>query len=434
MVFTALKDWNPWWDNRELVKDLTGLPRLETKKIFKFIHEREIKIITGVRRSGKSTILYQLVDCLLKAGVQPGNILLVNFEDKKFRDMDIENIFNIYQREVDPEGKLYIFLDEIQNADGWSEWIRKKYDLFKKNSFIVTGSSSHLLEKEYSTLLTGRNIKFEIMPLSFNEFLDFREFKVPDVRLMTTQTKNKLLSHLNEYLEHGGFPEIALKKKVLKNSQLNQYFDDIINRDVVARYDLSSLKAFDLAKYLLTNTGNLFSFRSARAFTKLGMETLEKYLSKITETYLIYLVPIFSYSMKDQRQYPRKIYCIDNGLRNTVSFQFSRDIGRTAENTVFIELKRRYKEPEYEVYYWKNQKHEEVDFLIKKGLKIEQVIQVCWDIRNHGTKKRELKALIKAMEEFKLKQGVVITEDREGEEKSKGKKIRFIPLWKWLLG
>lgn len=433
MVFSALKDWNPWWETKELLKDLTGIPRFDSKKIIKFINEREIKIITGVRRAGKSTVLYQIIDHLLNAGIKSENILLVNFEDKKFKNKDIDDIFNVYQRELGPEGKTYVFLDEIQKVKDWAPWIRKKYDLFKNISFVISGSSAHLLEKEYSTLLTGRNIKFQLTPLDFKEFLYFKNFKVKNPKLTTTQTRNRLLHLLYEYLEYGGLPEIVLKKKILKKPQLNHYFDDIINKDVVARYDLSSIKAFDLARYLLTNTGNLFSFRSARAFTKLGMETLEKYLSKIIETCLIYLVPIFSYSIKDQTQYARKIYCVDSGLRNTVAFKFSEDIGRIAENIVFIELKRRYVGPRYEIYYWKNQKHREVDFLIKDELKVKQLIQVCWNIENPDTKKRELKGLLEAMEEFKLRSGLILTEDIEKEEAVDGKKITYVPLWRWLL-
>ena len=433
MEIGTLADWNPWWEKKESVKSLTGVRRSETDSIDKFASQREIKIITGVRRSGKSTILYQLVEDLLRNGVEPKNLLFVNFEDKKIKDSELDDIFSLYERKLCPERKIYVFLDEIQNAKDWSPWIRKKYDTLKNISFIITGSSSHLLEKEYSTLLTGRNIKFEITPLNFIDFLSFKNFSIKDIKVIASSTRSRLLGFLDEYLEYGGFPEIVLKEKTLKHSQLNQYFDDIINKDVVARYDLSSIKAFDLAKYLLSNVGNLFSFRTARNFTKLGMETLEKYLSKILDTYLVFLVPIFSYSIKDQSQYPRKIYCIDNGLKNLVSFRFSEDIGRSAENAVFTELKRRHKEPVHEIYYWKNQKHMEVDFIIKHGLKVEQAIQVCWDIKNEKTKEREVKGLLACLEEFKLKEGLIITEDFESEEKSSWKTIKYIPLWKWLL-
>lgn len=433
MVFDALKEWNPWWESEKLIETLIGLSRIETRSIIEYIDEREIKIISGVRRSGKSTILYQMIWDLLNKKVKPENILLINFEDRKFNGKDIDELFNLYQRKLNPVGKLYVLFDEIQNAEEWSHWIRKKYDLSKNISFTITGSSSSLLKKEYSTLLTGRNISFNIMPLNFKEFLEFKGFQIKNIELITSSTKNRLFNALEEYMRYGGFPEIVLKKKILKSAQLNQYFDDIINKDVVARYDLSSIKAFDLAKYLLTNTGNYFSFRSARSFTKLGMETLERYLSKIIETYLIYLVPIFSYSVKDQMQYPRKIYCIDTGLQNTVSFKFSKDIGRLSENVVFLQLKRNYKEPIFNIFYWKDRQGREVDFIIKEGLNVGQLIQVCFDIEDEKTKTREINSLLGAMKEFKLREGLVITEDYEGEEEFKGGKIKFIPLWRWLL-
>ncbi len=432
-MFNALKDWNSWWEKKEFITDLAGIPRTETSDIEKYSDEREIKIITGVRRSGKSTIMYQIIDHLLKKEIKPDNILLINLEDRRLKSSDIEDIFNLYQRELNPPGKLYVFIDEIQNAVEWEYWIKKKYDLSRNISFFITGSCSSLLKNEYSTLLTGRNIQFDIMPLSFREFLNFKGFHIKDIRFVTTPTRNKLLNTLGEYLKYGGFPEIVLKENSIRFGILNQYFDDIINKDVVARYDLSSVKAFDLSKYLLSNVGNFFSFRTARAFTGFGMETLEKYLSRIMETYLVHLVPMFSYSMKEQMQYPRKIYCIDTGLRNAVSFKFSEDKGRLSENLVFIELKRRYKQPISGIYYWKHRGGMEVDFVIKEGLKINELIQVCWDVSDTDTKKREIRSLLKAMDEFKLKEGLVITEDFEGKEKVKGKSLLYKPLWKWLL-
>jgi hypothetical protein len=232
---------------------------------------------------------------------------------------------------------------------------------------------------------------------------------------------------LKEYAAYGGFPEVVLKEKNFKNILLNQYFTDIINKDIVNRYNTNSTKTFDLAKYLLTNISSLFSFRSARAATGLGMETIEKYTSFITESYLVNFMPFFSYSLKIQNQYPKKVYCIDTGLRNVVSFKFSEDMGRIAENLVFIELKRRGKE----VYYWKGE--HEVDFVIKENLKPEGLIQVSWNIEDKKTKIREINGLTEAMNEFNLSDGLIITGDYSGEERIDDNTIKYVPLWKWLL-
>ena len=429
MAFNALKDWNVWWSESGAVKKLSGVERNQTDQLFEFLKIREVKIITGVRRSGKSTLMYQIIGELLARDTKPENLLFINFEDSRLRKQDVGEVFNIYLREVSPAGKIFLFLDEVQHSKDWWFFIRKNYDLKKEISFFVSGSSSELLPKEYSSLLTGRNVSFEVFPLSFREFLKFREFPVEELKLnfITTETENRIRHLLKEYLLYGGFPEVVLKEKNFKNILLNQYFTDIINKDIVNRYNTNFTKTFDLAKYLLTNVSNLFSFRSARAATGLGMETIEKYLSYITESYLVSLVPFFSHSLKIQNQHPKKVYSIDTGLRNAVSFKFSEDVGRVAENLVFIELKRRGKE----AYYWKGK--QEVDFVIKENLKPARLIQVSWDIENEKTKNREVNALLEGMNEFKLSEGLIITGDYSGEEEISGKTIKYVPLWRWLL-
>ncbi len=426
-MFNALVDWNVWWNKRSDVAKFSGIERNQTKQLFEFLKIREIKILTGVRRSGKSTLMYQIIDKLLTQETNPENILFINFEDFRIRNLEVEVVFNEYIKEISPKGKVYLFLDEVQHSKDWWFFIRKNYDLKKDISFFVSGSSSELLPREYSQLLTGRNISLEVFPLNFKEFLNFKKFPINEnLKFITTEYENRILHLLKEYLVYGGFPEVVLKEKNFKNILLNQYFTDIINKDIVNRYDTNSTKTYDLAKYLLTNISNQFSFRSARAATGLGMETIEKYTAFILETKLVCFAPFFSYSLKTQHQYPKKVYSIDTGLRNAVSFKFSEDIGRLAENLVFIELKRRGKE----VYYWKGK--QEVDFVIKE-LTHNELIQVSWNIDDKKTRQREVNALLEGMNEFKLNYGLIITENYSGEEKIDEKTIKYVPLWKWLL-
>jgi len=427
MISKALTDWNIWWAEKNAVKKLSGIERQQTNQLIEFLKIRETKIITGVRRSGKSTLMYQVIDKLLDQGVSAENILFINFEDLQLKGMEVENVFNEYLREISPRGKVYLFLDEVQHSKDWWFFIKKNYDLKRDISFFISGSGSKLLPREYSSLLTGRNVSVEVFPLNFREFLKFKDFSVGELKFITTESENRIMYLLKEYAAYGGFPEVVLKEKNFKNILLNQYFTDIINKDIVNRYNANSTKTFDLAKYLLTNVSNLFSFRSARAATGLGMETIEKYTSFITESYLVNFMPFFSYSLKIQNQYPKKVYCIDTGLRNVVSFKFSEDMGRIAENLVFIELKRRGKE----VYYWKGE--HEVDFVIKEDLKPEGLIQVSWNIEDKKTKIREVNGLTEAMNEFNLSEGLIITGDYSGEEKIGDKTIKYVPLWRWLL-
>src|SRR3989344_3044292 len=257
MILEILKEWNPWWENKELVKDWEGTKRQEYQDLLDSIKIKEITIILGVRRSGKSTLMYQIVDSLLKQSIKPEQILFVNLEDKKLTNLDLEEIYNEYRENLNPKNKAYIFLDEIHRKKDWETWIRKKYDLKTNDEFVISGSCSYLLKKEYSTLLTGRNLTFEVFPLSFNEFLLFKNIKVDKNNLkkgiILEKTKLLALKSLNEYLNTGGFPEVFYKQENYKMKILKQYFDDILYRDIIDRYNLNPRKAKDLALFLITN-------------------------------------------------------------------------------------------------------------------------------------------------------------------------------------
>lgn len=427
-IFNTLKDWNIWFEDID-----KGINReYYLKRIHKLSNTKDVVVVKGVRRAGKSTILRQFIYGLIKK-IDKKQLLFINFEDSRFAgslSLDlIERIFNVYLEYMKPKGEIYVFLDEVQNIPGWEKWVRTKHELKQANIF-VTGSSSKLLGKEFGTALSGRYVNLTVYPLSFTEFLNFRNLKIKDKKDMEVH-KIKIKQLLREYLLFGGFPKITLTETEFeKKQQLSAYFESILLKDIVARHNLKSYeKLKKLAVYLLTNISKPHTINSLKNALNLPYDTSEKYFEYMKDAYLVFDVYSHTYSLKEQYKLPRKVYCIDIGLRNITSFAFSQDIGRLCENAVFLELKRK----EKNVFYWKDKQNREVDFVVKEGLKAKELIQVSWDIKNEKTKKREIRSLLKAMKEFRLKECLIITEDDEGEETVEGKKIRFMPLWKWLL-
>ena len=418
-MIDILKEWNPWWERKELINELEGKSRPLYEDLVNSIDIKEITIITGVRRSGKSTLMYQIIGNLLKK-VDPKQILLINLEDKKLTQSSLEEIYNYYRENLNPNKKAYIFLDEIHRKKDWESWIRKKYDLKSNDKFVISGSCSYLLRKEYSTLLTGRNLTFEIFPLSFREYLLFCDVFV-NKKIILDKTKHKIINYLKEYINLGGFPEIFFKDEKYKIKLLEQYFDDILYKDIVDRYNLNNQKAKDLALFLITNFTSTISLRNIRNSLGISYDTIKDYISYYKEAFLFFTIDHFSYSFKEQKTLASKIYCVDNGLRNAVSFKFSKDEGKLVENIVFIELKRANKD----VYYWKDKN--EVDFVIKNNDESITGINVSY---TDEIDERETKGLLEFKKKFnKIKELILITKDLEKKENG----IKFIPLWKWLL-
>ncbi len=426
-IIEILGDWNFWKEDRT-----TGIIRTEyLEKLKSLANSKEIIDITGVRRSGKSTLMKQLIHELILSGTKKEHTLYVNFEEAQFEPelslQFLERIFGAYKKYINRDEEAYIFLDEIQNIDKWEKWVRTAYDKYEgKIKIFVSGSSAGLLRSELSATLTGRHMSFEVYPLSFREFLYFKGITVENERSIILESK-KIKLMLMDYLEFGGFPEAVLRtdaKDILK-----QYFDDIVFRDVGKRHKIREIGTVrSVAVYLLSNISKYFTYNKLKNSipSNPSLETVINYIDYLESAFLIFNVPVFSYKVKEQMQHPRKIYCIDTGMRNAVSFRFRENLGQIAENAVFLELKRNGKD----VHYWMDGQSE-VDFVVRTGLKPTELIQVCWNLDE--AMDREVKGLLKAMEEFKLKQGIIISENLEKEETINGKKIFFVPLWKWLL-
>lgn len=231
-----------------------------------------------------------------------------------------------------------------------------------------------------------------------------------------------------EYLEFGGFPQVILnpgKKEILLT-----LFQDVLEKDICKRYKVRKTeKLKSLASFYLNNFASPITFSSSEKQLQISADTIEKFSSYFQNSYLFFFLKRFSYKIREQEKSPRKVYAIDTGLANLAGFRFSENWGKLAENLVFLELLRRQKE----IYYWKDEQHREVDFLIKEGLKVTEAIQVCWQMDNQKTKKREFQNLVRAMKELKINSGLIITDSEEREERIDHLRIKIVPLWRWLL-
>ena len=406
-------------EHRTKAKRMDFVRREKLLKIMEFLKLKQSIIITGIRRCGKSTFLYEVMDEFFD------NPYYINFEDERLADFALKDFNVLYETCVSLFGESRTFFaDEIQNIAGWEMWVRRMGDDGFK--FFITGSNARLLSKELATKLTGRHLQIELFPFSFREFLEFQKFDFKKEDIYITERRAILVKYLSEYIEKGGFPEYLKDNKI---EILQEYFLDIVQRDICERYKVKKSRQLkQLAKYLVTNSGNLTTHNQLGKLTQLSVDSAINYVSYLEDAYLLIRVPYFSFSLRKQFANPFKVYAIDTGLRNAISFQFSKDIGRAYETIVAVELKRQGKE----IYYWKNVRHEEVDFVINER-EVSQIIQVCYDVNDINVKKRELTALIKAAKELKCKNLLVITSEYEGEEKFDGKTVKFIPLLKWLL-
>lgn len=375
-----------------------------------------IKVITGPRRAGKSFFAIHMLNRL-------GGFGYANFDDEKLMEVkDYDEIVNTLNSLYN--NPKHLLFDEIQNLEKWELFVNR---LQRQGcNLVITGSNSKLLSREMATHLTGRHLPVPISPFSFKEFL-----MLENRELTENEKKTKLFS----YLKHGGYPEPLVKGLDYKD-YLSTLFNSVIYKDIVKRFRIRSPQAIeDLAVYLFSNIAKEFSFNTLSKVTKCrSVHTVEKYLGYLEEAFVFFRINRFSFKVKEQVASNKKIYCIDNGFVYVKAFRFSPDIGRLYENLVAVELfRKRSLNPNIKIYYWKNPQHEEVDFVIKEGLKVRQLIQVRYNIDDYETKKRELRALLKASRELKCRDLLVITEDQEGREKTDGRTIKFTPLWKWLL-
>jgi len=419
----ALEDWNPWWERASIDKQLIGVERDSLKDLTQLIDIPKVKIVVGVRRSGKSTLLYQIINHMIsKRRIEPNNILLLNFDDFRLSSIEIEDIYKYYIETKKPI-KPYIFLDEVHKAKNWVSLVRRLIDT-KRGDIFLTDSSSYFIPIEYARVLTGRKIQMELYPFSFQEFLRFHN---REISLHGTEKRSLIRGYLRDYLMNGGFPEVQQYRNIWKRI-LIEYFEDIVTKDVVSRFGTDYNKTKELALFLISNIGQRITNRKIRGMTGLGLETIEKYLNYLEQVYFIFTVKRYSTKVREQIVSPKKVYSIDTGLVNVAGFKISENLGPLLENMVYIELRRR----GHKVYYFQSNDIE-VDFVVTHNNKIMEIINVSYTLKEEKTLKREINGLIKAMKALGLNRSKIITWDEKDTIKVNVKTIEIKPAYEWLL-
>lgn len=422
-IIEILDRWNFW--NRDIDSGIERRTYLD--KLERLSGTGQVVAITGARRCGKSTLMKQAIKRKIAAGTDRRSILYVNLEEPKFSGLlsleFLQQIHDAYIEILRPGDKPWIFLDEVQRIEGWEKFVR---GLHEKNEahIVVSGSTVSILSKELGTLLTGRWLELKTYPLDFKEYLLFKQLTIED-QLDMLSKKTQIKQYLREYLEFGGFPLTVLKEE--KEEILKRYFEDIVERDISLRNNIRKPEKLKLVvRYYLTNYSSRISYRKIAGFTGLSPSTVERFSEYMEEAYLIFFVPRFSWSLKDQAVNQKTVYCIDSGLINTIGFRFTDNIGKLYENLVSLALKMN----EKDIYYYKTDKSE-CDILIKERQKITSAIQVSYEVKEN--REREIRGLMDAMKAFDLKEGTIITQDDDREEIIDKRKVIYRPLWKWLL-
>jgi len=394
-------------------RDINIIPREIPKNI---VNSPKIIVITGVRRSGKSTLLRQLSKNYTQFNY-------INFEDERLIDFtyhDFNTLLEVFLG-LHPKSKIFFF-DEIQEIKGWEKFVRRLFTEGYK--LYVTGSNATLLSSEIATSITGRNLKIELYPFSFKEYLSYHNTSIK--KIFTTKEKAMISKQSTDYIQFGGFPEILQSKDF---EELNQIYQDIIIKDLLVRRKIRDSKDFrELSLFLLSNISKKISYNNLKELLEFSNTSkVKNYVDFLCEAYIFFTITRYDTSLKKQMVNKKKVYAIDTGIVNAVSFQFSENKGRLLENAVFLELKRRYKD----IYYFEDKN--ECDFIIKSGRTITQTIQVADSLSDPQTRNREIEGLLSAMDFFGLKKGCIITSDTEEQLIKENKQITIIPFWKWSL-
>ncbi len=404
-------------EERDYLLAQTYVPREKVSQARESLNNDLVKVIMGPRRAGKSVFALQMLKGL--------DFAYLNFDDERL--LAVRNYDEILKalREIYGETPYFLF-DEIQNLEAWELWINRLQRRGLK--IVITGSNSRLLSRELATHLTGRYQSFNILPFSFREFLRALDFEF-DPSLHSYETLGMLLNHLSRYLEIGGYPEVALGK-VAPKIYLRTLIESVLFKDIVRRYNLRfARKLSDLALYLLAQSGRRFSFTKLKNVLSFrSVHTVENYVKYLEEGFVILCVERLVPKLKERLKSPRKVYAYDTGVVTTFKTRYTPDYGLLMENLVALELLRR----EKEFFYFQSKDGREVDFVVREGFEY-QLIQVCYDLSDESTRKREFGALVKACRELGIQNSTILSWDEEKEVTYKGIRILVYPLWKWLL-
>lgn len=408
-----LEQFDSFW------KRETGIPRDRLADVEQASSLPHAVIVSGLRRVGKSTLLAQMAHKLGKDA-----FYYLNFEDDRFIGFQAEDANDLYQSLVELFGERKVFVvDEVQNVTGWEHFVRRFMEMGFK--FYITGSNASLLSRELGTRLTGRHVPIELFPFSFREFLEFRGQPAPDLLRMTTAGKGALKAALGAYLQMGGIPD-ALKYPELP--LLRTLYDDVLYRDIATRYHLDAVTALkELAFYLMSNPACLVSFNKLKEQFHLGsVNTIKSYIDYMENSWLVFTLNLYAFSVKRQQIAPKKIYCIDSGLSNAVGFGFSPKAGKLLENLVFLALRRQSRE----IFYYTTPGGFEVDFYLPEK---QQLVQVAHSLAAPATRERELRALADAVKSVKVKKALILSDANENGLEVNGVPVEVLSTAEWLL-
>lgn len=409
-------------------EQLLLLPYVErTKDDFgkKWLDSALIKVILGPRRAGKS--VYSLM--LLKD--RP--FMYFNFDDEVVASVGGIATDDLMKALHGTYGNIKnILFDEIQNLPAWELFVNRLHR--EGYNLVLTGSNARLLSKELATALTGRHIPIEILPFDFKEFLRAKKFEVDSEYGALPQKRGELLHLMEEFLLHGGFPEVVVSNLDPKD-YLEVLFDSLLFKDVVKRHKVKfSSQIGNLGSHLINNFANLYTLRKLQNILDLkSITTTEKYTKYLEEAYLIFSLLRYSPKSVQRIKSPKKVYIVDNGFVSAKAIQHSPDKGKLMENLVFVELIKRGSKPNNELFYYKTRNEREVDFVVKDGAVVKELIQVCYDVDNRNTEQREVNALIEAGKELHVTKLSVLTWDEKRTLEKDEMIVQFIPLWEWLM-
>jgi hypothetical protein len=411
-------------NEKERLLSFSYIERAKAKEAKKWLDSDLIKVVLGPRRSGKSVFSLMLL--------KDRPFMYFNFDDERLfsdKTFDCEELLKELHSAYG-ETKT-IFFDEVQNLLKWELFANRLHR--EGYNLVLTGSNANLLSRELATALTGRHIPIEIFPFDFLEFLRAKNFEFLEEKAETSLGLSEYSDFLGRYLAGGGYPEVAVKD-LDPAGYLGVLFDSLLFKDVVRRHRVRfSGQIGDLASYLMDNAGNLYGLRRlARVLGFRSGVTLEKYLRYLSEAYLVFCLKRYSVKAGDRIKSPRKIYIVDNGFILAKAVKHSPDNGRLMENLVFTELVKKGWEPNREVFYYKTRNGREIDIILKNGTKVAELIQVAWDIREEAARKREVEGLLEASKELGGVKMTVITWNEECVDEIEGKRIEFIPLFKWI--
>lgn len=434
-----IKKWNSHFENSEKEEWVDTVPREKyLKRLWKAMDIRHILVLTGVRRSGKSTLMRQLMGKLIGAGTNPKNVLYLYFEDLMVQPYlskgakILEQFYTFYFEKYNPQGKVYIFLDELQGVKEFNHWLHTHYEFNKNVKFVISGSRRSLIDSEVATVLTGRNVQFNIYPFNFYEYLQVQNIEIwGEDTLQSIIDANfsqvsSILHYLGNFLLAGGYPEIVLAKGIEnKTSIANAYYRDILTRDVIGPNNIRNGREIEvLGLQVLSDFTKTHTYRSLGRPQGLSVDTVKTYLNYFYNSYLFFESKHFSYKTKEIQDVrrPIKIYVVDNGLRNFNTLNLRPDLGQCAENMVYMELKK----SNAALSYWQGKK--EIDFVaMNPNLSF---YNVSYTDEPHV---REVEGIVEGLKEFKVDEGTILTKNYAGTKEIEGKKLSFVPLWAWLI-